>query len=92
MVKLAFNMCENKSADQLCSNCTADQRLCFRFVDSTSPRLPKSQISIFLPPSVTVQVGSCQIWLETPNAGFLMIGLQFSAVMRPRDEEMKDYR
>ena len=22
--------CENKGADQLCSNCTADQRLCFR--------------------------------------------------------------
>ena len=23
-------ICENKGADQLCSNCTADQRLCFR--------------------------------------------------------------
>ena len=26
---------ENKAADQLCSNCTADQRLCFRYTDST---------------------------------------------------------
>ena len=26
---------ENKGADQLCSNCTADQRLCFRHTDST---------------------------------------------------------
>ena len=26
---------ENKGADQLCSNCEADQRLCFRYSDST---------------------------------------------------------
>ena len=25
---------ENKGADQLCSNCEADQRLCFRYSDS----------------------------------------------------------
>ena len=30
-----FLLCENKSADQLCSNCSADQRLCFRDTDST---------------------------------------------------------
>ena len=28
-------MCKSKDADQLCSNCTADQRLCFCFSDST---------------------------------------------------------
>ena len=28
--KLEFCLSENKGADQLCSNCTADQRLCFR--------------------------------------------------------------
>ena len=28
---------ENKDADQLRSNCEADQRLCFRYVDSTIP-------------------------------------------------------
>ena len=27
MTKLDFCICENKAADQLCSNCTADQRL-----------------------------------------------------------------
>ena len=32
---------ENKGADQLCSNCTADQRLCFRYMDSTIPLLLK---------------------------------------------------
>ena len=26
-----FCLCENKGADQLCSNCTADQHLCFRY-------------------------------------------------------------
>ena len=26
---------ENKDADQLCSNCTVDQRLCFRYTDNT---------------------------------------------------------
>ena len=33
----AFCICENKGADQLCSNCTADQRLCFCYIDSTTP-------------------------------------------------------
>ena len=39
--KTDFCLCENKSLDQLCSNCTADQSLCFRYRDSTIP-LPKS--------------------------------------------------
>ena len=30
-----------------CSNCEADQRLCFRYSDSTVPLLPKSKISSF---------------------------------------------
>ena len=38
---------ENKGADQLRSNCEADQRLCFRYSDSTFPLLlnPKFQAS-----------------------------------------------
>ena len=32
-------VCENKDGDQLCSNCTADRRLCFRHMDSTIPLL-----------------------------------------------------
>ena len=43
--KTAFCICENKDADQLRSNCTVDQRLCFRCMDSTIPPLPKSEIS-----------------------------------------------
>ena len=40
-----FCLCENKGADQLRSNCEADQRLCFRHSDSTIPLLLKSEIS-----------------------------------------------
>ena len=47
--KPKFRLCENKGADQLRSNCEADQRLCFRYLDSTIPLLPKSEISSFQP-------------------------------------------
>ena len=44
MRKPAFCIYENKDADQLRGNRGADQRLCFRYMDSTIP-LPKSEIS-----------------------------------------------
>ena len=43
--KPAFCICENKDADQLRGNRTADQRLCFRYIDTTIPLLSKSEIS-----------------------------------------------
>ena len=55
MRKPAFCICENKDADQLRGNREADQRLRFRYTDSTIPLLPKSKISSFLPSSVAVQ-------------------------------------
>ena len=45
MRKPAFCICENKDADQLRGNREADQRLCFRYTDSTISLLPKSEIS-----------------------------------------------
>ena len=42
--KKTISMGENKDADQLCSNCTADHRLCFRCTDSIIPLLLKSKI------------------------------------------------
>ena len=42
--KPAFCICENKDADQLHSNCAADQRHCLRLIDSTIPLLSKSEI------------------------------------------------
>ena len=44
--KQDFCICENKDADQLRGNREADQRLCFRYTDSTIPLLPKYEISI----------------------------------------------
>ena len=43
MRKPAFCICENKDADQLRGNHEADQRLCFRYTDSTIPLLSKSE-------------------------------------------------
>ena len=36
MRKPTFFICENKDAAQLRSNCEANQRLCFRYMDSTT--------------------------------------------------------
>ena len=66
MRKPDFCICENKDADQLRGNPEADQRLCFRYMDSAIPLLSKSEIS-----SVAVQHGLCRIWSETPKTGFL---------------------
>ena len=56
---------ENKDADQLRGNREADQRLCFRYSDSTIPLLSKSKISSLWPSSVTVQAGLCRACSET---------------------------
>ena len=45
MRKPGFCLWENKGADQLCSNCKADQHLCFHYTDSTIPLFSKSKIS-----------------------------------------------
>ena len=49
-----FCICENKGADQLRSNCAADQLLCFRYIDSTILLNPKFQAS------------SHRLWLYSP--------------------------
>ena len=43
--KLDFCICENKDTDQLRGSREADQRLCFRYIDSTIPLLPIYEIS-----------------------------------------------
>ena len=74
-----FGLCENKSADQLRSNCEADQHLCFRYSDSTISLLPKSKISSFKPSSVLVQLGLCQSWTDTLKTSFLTSWLIFTS-------------
>ena len=71
MRKPAFCICENKDADQLRGNREADQRLCFRYTDSTIPLLSKSEISNLYSFSVVVQPGLCRTCSETPKTGFL---------------------
>ena len=45
MRKQAFSISENKGADQLHGNHAADRGFCYRYIDSTAPLLPKSEIS-----------------------------------------------
>ena len=65
MRKPTICICENKDADQLRGNHEADQCLCFRYLDSTKPLLPKYEISSLQPSRVPVQPGLCQTWSET---------------------------
>ena len=65
MGKPTISIGENKGTDQLRGNREADQRLCFRYSDSTIPPQLNSKISSFLPASVAVQAGLCQTWSET---------------------------
>ena len=70
MRKPAFCLCENKDAAQLRGNREADQRLRFRYTDSTIPLLPKSEISSLYLSSVAAQPGLCPTWSETPEDRF----------------------
>ena len=60
-----------KPAVCICENKDADQRLCFRYTDSTIPLLSKSEISSLQPSSAAVQPGLCRTWSKTPKTGFL---------------------
>ena len=81
---------ENKDADQLRGNREADQRLCFRYSDSTIPLLLKPEISSFYLFSVLVQLGLCRTCSEItllvfPRGGsynIRIIGSKMSCIMR----------
>ena len=78
---------ENKGADQLRSNCEADQRLCFRYTDSTVPLLLKSEISSFYLFPVLVQVGLCQTCSGTtllvfPRGGLFIKEIHYHVFIR----------
>ena len=59
-----------KDADQLRGNREVDQRLCFRYTDSTIPLLPKFEIASLKLSSVVVQPGLCRTWSETRTLVF----------------------
>ena len=79
MRKPTICMGENKDADQLRGNREADQRLCFRYTDSTYPPLLIPKFSRFWVSSVTVQAGLCWTWSETQIVGFVMHRLIYPA-------------
>ena len=60
MIRPTVYICKNKDTDQLRKNCEADQRLSFRYMDSTILILFISKISIFYPASVLVLLGLCR--------------------------------
>ena len=64
MRKPFFCICENKDAVQLRSNCAADQRLCFRYTDTTIPLL--SKIRNFKPLSIFCD---CTAWFVSDLVG-----------------------
>ena len=74
VMRQIFCICE-KDADQLRGNREADQRLCFRYTDSTLPLLPKSEIDSLYHSSVVVQPGFLSDQVGNQNVGFLMARL-----------------
>ena len=65
--------CENKGADQLFCNSTADQRLCFRYTNRTISLILKSKFTSFKTCFVTAKTGLCRTWSETPlRLGYCM--------------------
>ena len=58
----------------------ADQRLCFRYTDSTIPLHPKCKISSLWPFSEAAQPGLCRTWSETPK--FSDVAAHFAFAMR----------
>ena len=60
MRKPTFCLGENKGADQLRSNCEADQRLCFRYMDSTISLLSESAV-------VAHKEGITLVWVKVCN-------------------------
>ena len=59
--KPAFFTCKNKDTDQLRGNREADQRPCFRYIDSTIPLLPIYELSSLKPSCVVVQPGLSKV-------------------------------
>ena len=65
MRKPTFGIGKNKDANQLRGNREADQRLCFRYINSAIPLFSKSEILSLLPSPVAVQPGLCRTWSGT---------------------------
>ena len=82
MRKPAFCICQNKDKDQLRGNREADQRLCFRYMASTVPLLPKNKnfkpLAIFC--DCTVRFMSDLV--KIPKTGFLITRLIYNSIKK----------
>ena len=75
-----FCICENKDADQLCGYCTADQPLCFHFIDNMI-RLCLALLKTPKTCFVMAQLIFCSLRLKWSGL--------FSSAMNWRREDMK---
>ena len=98
MRKSAFCICENKDADQLRSNRKADQRLCFHYIDSIIPLLPKYEISSLQTSSVVVQQyrtrsetqKTCFLTTKLKSALLVSVVVQSNLIGNPEDMHCKN--
>ena len=65
----------------LCGNQEADQRLCFRYTDSTITLLPKSEISLLLYSPVCVGSGWNPEDLLSHFAAHIMVHMEISRLL-----------
>ena len=77
MRKPDFGLCKNKGADQLRSNCEADQHLCFCCTDTTIPPLLIHKLLR----SENVKDCWCQTWSEMRKTGFLVSWLIYAMII-----------
>ena len=75
MRKPVYSICEQQRRRSACASAQSDQRLCFRFLDSTVQLISISEISSRHLVSVAAQAGLCLTWSETPKTGFLVTRL-----------------
>ena len=90
MSKPAFCIWENKNTDQQHSYSTADQHLCFCYIDSTVPLIPKSETSSLYPSSVVVQPDLRLTWSETLKTGILVLRLKYETYLQ--NKSIIEYR
>ena len=79
---------ENKGADQLCSNCEADQRLCFRYAVSTIPLLSKSIMSSLYNHLLRLYSPVCVGPGRNPNCWFSHIHAHFLPSERKKNSDL----
>ena len=88
-MSLSYEPRHVKGADQLLGSRAADERLCFRYIDTCGTYSPSSSYLIrnFKPltiSSVALQPSLCRTWSETPNTDFFVTWLILSVCGRDK--------